>query len=255
MYDLSIPSDLAATYRVVGTTGNISCSIGSTGPNFYVKVYGRPGTCTLQGTKDAQISAPLVLVAKWMMDKKVMNKYIVLSLLLPALAWAAPPQSSTKTWSGFYGGGHIGGVFNDASVDSAHLSFSNIEKVCNLKKNFSSLFLGGQAGVVKQLQSNLVLGVEGNYSYHFNQYGQAQCDCEFEPSDNEPPIYEAFNMVNQEQASIRGRLGYAMPFNILPYASAGVSFANLGMDYSNEGGNTHTSLSFQPGWLVGGWRR
>ena len=64
MYDLSIPSDLAATYRVVGTTGNISCSIGSTGPNFYVKVYGRPGTCTLQGTKDAQISAPLVLEAK-----------------------------------------------------------------------------------------------------------------------------------------------------------------------------------------------
>jgi len=64
VYDLSIPSDLAATYRVVGTTGNISCSIGSTGPNFYVKVFGRPGTCTLQGTKDAQISAPLVLVAK-----------------------------------------------------------------------------------------------------------------------------------------------------------------------------------------------
>ncbi len=64
MYDLSIPSDLAATYRVVGTTGNISCSIGSTGPDFYVKVFGRPGTCTLQGTKDAQISAPLVLVAK-----------------------------------------------------------------------------------------------------------------------------------------------------------------------------------------------
>ena len=183
----------------------------------------------------------------------MMNKRIVLSLLLlPALAWAAPSQSSTKTWSGFYGGGHIGGVFNDASVDSANLSFSNIEGVCNLKKNFSSLFLGGQAGVVKQLQSNLVLGVEGNYSYHFNQYVQAQCDCEFEPSDNEPPTYDAFNIVNREQASIRGRLGYAMPLNILPYATAGVSFANLGMDYSNEGGNTHSSLSFQPGWLVGG---
>ncbi len=183
----------------------------------------------------------------------MMNKRIVLSLLLlPALAWAAPSQSSTKTWSGFYGGGHIGGVFNDASVDSAHVAFSNLEGTCNLNNNFSSLFLGGQAGVVKQLQSNLVLGVEGNYSYHFNQYVQAQCDCEFEPSDNEPPTYDAFNIVNREQASIRGRLGYAMPLNILPYATAGVSFANLGMDYSNEGGNTHSSLSFQPGWLVGG---
>ncbi|HBB53390.1 MAG TPA: hypothetical protein DCZ80_05770, partial [Legionellales bacterium] len=62
-YDLPISSDLAATYSVVGTTGNIRCSIGLTGNNYYVKVYGRPGTCTIQGLKNGEISAPLVLVA------------------------------------------------------------------------------------------------------------------------------------------------------------------------------------------------
>ncbi len=79
MLDLSIPSDLAATYRVVSTTGNISCSIGSTGPNFYVKVLGRPGTCTLQGTKNAQISAPLAAVPAnyWMFSKLTGKRFVV----------------------------------------------------------------------------------------------------------------------------------------------------------------------------------
>jgi hypothetical protein len=62
-YDLPIGSDLAATYSVVKTTGNIRCSISHTGTHYYVKVFGRPGTCTIQGLKNDEISKPLVLVA------------------------------------------------------------------------------------------------------------------------------------------------------------------------------------------------
>ena len=61
MYDLSIESDLTASFQVISKTGNISCEIGSTGLNSYAKIVGRPGSCTVQGTKDGQISAPLVL--------------------------------------------------------------------------------------------------------------------------------------------------------------------------------------------------
>jgi hypothetical protein len=61
MYDLSIESDLTATFQVISKTGNISCEIGSTGLNSFVKIVGRPGSCTVQGTKDGQISLPLVI--------------------------------------------------------------------------------------------------------------------------------------------------------------------------------------------------
>ncbi len=65
LYDLPIDSDLAATYKVIATTGNNRCIIGQSGTgNFFVKVFGRPGTCTIQGEKDGQISAPLTLNAQ-----------------------------------------------------------------------------------------------------------------------------------------------------------------------------------------------
>lgn len=64
LYDLPIDSDLAATYKIISTTGNIRCTMGSSGGNSFVKVFGRPGTCTIQGTKDGQISKPLTLIAK-----------------------------------------------------------------------------------------------------------------------------------------------------------------------------------------------
>ncbi|NDH08526.1 MAG: hypothetical protein EBY16_02700 [Gammaproteobacteria bacterium] len=64
LFDLPIESDLVANYSVIATTGNIKCTIGSSGVNSFVKVFGRPGTCTIQGTKDGQISAPLTLIAQ-----------------------------------------------------------------------------------------------------------------------------------------------------------------------------------------------
>jgi hypothetical protein len=63
VFDLPISSDLAASYSITGTTGNIRCVIGSNGANNYVKIFGRPGTCTVQGLKNGEISAPLTLVA------------------------------------------------------------------------------------------------------------------------------------------------------------------------------------------------
>lgn len=61
LYDLPIASDLAATYTVIATTGGVRCEIGQSAGNSFVKLFGRPGTCTVQGTKDGQISKPLIL--------------------------------------------------------------------------------------------------------------------------------------------------------------------------------------------------
>ena len=61
LYDLPIVSDLAATYTVIRTTGSVRCEIGQSAGNYFVKLFGRPGTCTVQGTKDGEISKPLTL--------------------------------------------------------------------------------------------------------------------------------------------------------------------------------------------------
>jgi outer membrane immunogenic protein len=50
----------------------------------------------------------------------------------------------------------------------------------------------------------------------------------------------------------RGRLGYLYKPDFLTFVSAGVSFADLGLSYTNEVANNYSTNQFQPGWLVGG---
>jgi outer membrane immunogenic protein len=172
--------------------------------------------------------------------KKTMT---LLSILLSS--WASA-EDVEKKWSGFYAGGQIGGKFNHMELNSQHNAFSDLNGFCNHNSSLSTPFLGGQAGIMHQLESKWVLGVEGDFSYNFSQSTQVQCLCDFDTS-----IYDRFQLINREQGSVMGRVGYAMPHHLLPYANAGVSFANIGLDYSNEGGNRVSGLSYQPGWLIG----
>ena len=60
VYDIpEIDSDLPATYEIVSVTGSIKCNLGvdSNNKNF-VRVYGRPGVCTVIAIKDNQLSQP-----------------------------------------------------------------------------------------------------------------------------------------------------------------------------------------------------
>jgi hypothetical protein len=61
VYDLPIVSDLSATYEILSSSGNVQCRLNDTNGKTTVKLFGRPGSCIVQGTKDGQISAPLVL--------------------------------------------------------------------------------------------------------------------------------------------------------------------------------------------------
>jgi hypothetical protein len=63
LYDLTIPGDEPANYEIISITGNIQCALENNGSSQYVKIFGKPGTCTIQGSKTNQISSPLVLVA------------------------------------------------------------------------------------------------------------------------------------------------------------------------------------------------
>ncbi len=178
------------------------------------------------------------------------NQLLKLSLLfVPAALFAGEMGvviDPGKVWSGLYGGGNIGGIFNHATIDSQHVALSNAYGVCSNSVGFSSFFAGAQAGIAHQFDSNFVLGIEGDFTYNVSQNATTQCDCEFDAS-----IYDQLYIKNKNQGSIRGRVGYAMPKNLLPYFTAGGSFANLGLVYSNEVANRYTASQIQPGWVVG----
>jgi outer membrane immunogenic protein len=103
-----------------------------------------------------------------------------------------------------------------------------------------------QFGYLHQFESNVVLDVEGDFTYNTQNRTNITCPC--------PTFLQAkdhFRVENLLQGSLRGRLGYALDHNLLPFVSVGVSFADMGINYGNEGGDTYNKNATQAGWLAG----
>lgn len=133
----------------------------------------------------------------------------------PAPVIAAPAASD---WDGPYIGASVG--YGWGSSDNSSIGDS---------ADINGWTVGGQVGYNFHLTDNLVAGVEGDLNWD-NQSGT------FGVGDNLRANWDG---------SVRGRLGVDLD-GILPYAEAGVAFANAtdtieGADYSN----THT------GWTAG----
>ena len=167
-------------------------------------------------------------------------------LLYPALALAQ--GENQKNWSGAYLGPNVGGIFNSINLDANHISFSNLDGICNHHSSLSSAFIGGQIGAKKQFDSKLVFGLEGDYTYNFSNSKSNNCVCEFDDL-----IFDSFKLYNRFQTSVRGQVGYALEaYNLLPFFSGGVSFADLGQKYTNEANDYYSLFSMQPGYVLGG---
>jgi outer membrane immunogenic protein len=168
----------------------------------------------------------------------------------PDMPAASDVESKENTfpefWSGFYGGLSLGGNFSSAELHSNQLGFINPDGSCNVDASLSSFFPGVQFGYLHQYRSNLVVGVEADFSYNTQERSTITCPCpeNFIAQDK-------FTARNTLQGSLRGRLGYALNSNLLPYISAGVSFADMGIRYANEGGDVYSKSATQAGWLVG----
>lgn len=151
-----------------------------------------------------------------------------------------------NNWTGLYGGFNMGSIFNDADLNSNHFGLTAPTGTCNADSNFSSFFPGVQLGYSRQFESKVVLGAEGDFTYNVDQSGKVSCSCPVTPG-----VTDNYTFKNRLQGSIRGRLGYSVKPHILPFISAGGSFAELGMTYSNEGGDYYSTNKTQYGWLVG----
>lgn len=139
----------------------------------------------------------------------------------PSEPYVAPqviPQ--TFNWSGFYLGGTGGydwaqakGVVNGTSLGS---------------DDYDGGKLGGFLGYNYQFDNNVVLGIEGEMDYNWN--------------DNK---YNGVKVGSDLEGSVRGRVGYAMD-NALLYATGGWAIANAYVD----GGGVDQDQVFN-GWTAG----
>lgn len=154
-------------------------------------------------------------------------------------------EAGDINWTGFYAGISLGAIFNKSLVDSQHINF--IASTASYRENLNEtdILPGIHAGYNHQLQSGFVLGGEADFTYPDSTEQFIRIST---PNGN---LFDEFTVKNRLQGAIRSKLGYALN-KFLPYVTAGVSFADTGLRYRNEGQEEYKKDSVQTGWVLGG---
>lgn len=154
-----------------------------------------------------------------------------------------------ENWTGFYAGVNAGFIFNYVQLQSNQPGFTNPSGQCNHNSHFSALSPGMQLGYLHQFPNSFAAGIEADFSTNSIQSATLRCSCPYTPG-----VSDRFSFKNQMQRSIKGRAGRALNWNnsmILPYLTAGASFAKTGLTYSNEGNDYYSTSNTKAGWLIG----
>ncbi len=157
--------------------------------------------------------------------------------------------SMLNTWTGFYVGANAGFIFNSVQLKSQQLGFRSQSGKCNTSSDYFSFSPGIQLGYTYQFPTYFVTGIEANVNFNTHQNDSLDCNCPFNAE-----VTDHFSFRNRLQSSIKGRVGQVVNWNqtsLLPYVTAGASFANVGITYNNEGGDHYSQNTNQAGWLVG----
>jgi outer membrane immunogenic protein len=165
-----------------------------------------------------------------------------------------PASAASATWTGFYTGVSLGAIINESHLNAWHNSFiDSIFAFPNAQPygehmDTTDVLPGIHAGYNHQLISGLVLGGEADFTYpdsssEFTRRGPA-----INPTT--VVLFDKFTFKNRLQGALRGRIGYSVG-NFLPYVTAGVSFADTGLSYTNEAGNQYKKDTVQTGWILG----
>ena len=163
------------------------------------------------------------------------------SLLISFSAYAEDQQ--TRTFSGAYVGGSIGGVNAESKSveksDDVNTGYTN-------KNKPEGLIVGGLLGYNYVTSKNILLGIEANY--HF--YG-----ADDETNDKRNGIYNASYFVQtniKQKATMKARLGYV--FNnekTLAFLTGGYATSKIKTRFDGTSIND-TETQWHNGYLVGG---
>ena len=193
------------------------------------------------------------------MNKLLLAGFALALVSAPAVAAdlpmkAAPPMVApiaVYNWTGFYIGGHIGGGWADqGAVELAPGTNAFPTGTVFAGKNMSG-FLGGVQGGYNWQINNIVLGVEGEYTWA-DVSGTAT-------TVSTVPRFLGFSSIStaklQDIALVTGRLGYAAN-NWLFYVKGGGAWGQ-GKSFSfNNNANgtlfdTSSASADRSGWVVG----
>ena len=161
-------------------------------------------------------------------------------------------KNSSEYWTGLYGGINLGGNFTDAELRSNQKWLYNQENKCNKGGSIDGFTPGVQLGYLHEFDSKFVLGAEADFTYNTQDQANLDCPCTA-PGANQT---DQFTAENRLQGSLRGRFGYVINKDLLPFISAGVSFADMGLKYNGQlngiNQDFYSKNTSQAGWLVGG---
>jgi outer membrane immunogenic protein len=135
-------------------------------------------------------------------------------------------------WSGFYIGGHLGGVGGDTTVTIPNYP-------AGFGRSDSSLIGGGQIGFNYMTPGRWVFGVETDISW-MGLTGAGTVG----------GAGESFSAQHNLMVTARGRIGYAFD-NLLVYGTGGLAWANLRSAFYTPAAGGPAS-STQLGWTAGG---
>jgi outer membrane immunogenic protein len=172
------------------------------------------------------------------------NKRLWILLCLAAFVNSAHAQTPYN-WTGAYAGVNLGSVWSSTQLNANNISFLPEDGTYQNANTGATVNPGLQVGYVQQLSGQWVVGAEGDFSYANNS-------TQFQQSDSLGE-FDRFTVRNNLQGSLRLRTGYAIE-RFLPFITAGVSFASLGLDYTNEMGTSEnlSKTTTQVGWILGG---
>jgi outer membrane immunogenic protein len=170
----------------------------------------------------------------------------------------APPPivSPIYDWSGFYVGGHVGGgwadqgntIVDDGNNGTGLAGFGLFPSGTALNKNHPSGVLGGVQGGFNWQFNNVVLGVEGEYTWAGLRGESRTPDVVFPTA-----VMRSTDRID-EMATVTGRLGYAVN-NWLFYGKGGWAWGRGGFDslISTPQGPVGglSSKTEKDGWVAG----
>ena len=149
---------------------------------------------------------------------------------------------STYDWTGVYAGVNLGAIWTGSELTANHSDFLPDSSAYDEQLNNTAVNPGLQFGYLKQLQDHWVVGGEGDFTYPASS-------SQYQQTDNATGEFDRFTVHNNLQGSLRLRAGYALE-RFLPYLTAGVSFASLGLNYNSEADN-YGKTTTQTGWVLG----
>lgn len=177
-----------------------------------------------------------------------MNKLISsIIIFLGASSIATAAGHDQYNWTGAYAGLNLGAIWTGSHLTANQDNFISDTGTYSQNLNSINVNPGFQFGYLQQLDNNWVVGGEADFSY-------PATNSTYTNAYQDTGAFDRFSVRNNLQGSLRLRAGYAID-RFLPFITAGVSFASMGLYYDNEeqnSANAYSTSTTQTGWVLGG---